>query len=69
MSVSCSVGVRLPGGRQKITLVMKTGSCGVSPWRDRPIACEHAVEELARAADEGLALNILIAARRFADAA
>ena len=51
-----------------MTLVMNTDSRGsLGRARDRPIGCEHAVEKLAGAADEGLALKVLIAARRFAD--
>ena len=59
-SCSAGVGVRLPGGRQKTVLVMKTRS-------SRPAAAEHLVEQLAGAADEGRALGVLLGARRLAD--
>ena len=38
IEVSCSVGVRLPGGRQNIVLVMKTDVPRSGDCRDRPMA-------------------------------
>ena len=64
--VSASVGVRLPGGRQKITLVMNTALSRSSRLARQADRGQHPVQELARRADEGLALDVLVAARRLA---
>ena len=66
MAVSASVGVRLPGGRQKIVLVMNTALSRILGVARQADGRQHAVEQLAGAADEGLALQILVAARRLA---
>ena len=55
------LGLRLPGGRQKTVLEMKTSA------RVEPDGGEHPVEKLAAGADEGQAAAVLLAARRLAD--
>ena len=59
-SCSAAVGVRLPGGRQKTVLVMKTRSV-------KPAAASMRVEQLAGAADERRAAQILLGPRSLAN--
>ncbi len=56
-ATSSGCGSRLFGGRLLSTLAMNTCS------RDKPDAAQHGVEQLARAADERLALPVFLGAR------
>ena len=59
--VSCGVGVRLPGGRHG-NHVGDVGLAAVEPDRG-----DHPVEQLAGTSDKRQALDVLVAAGRFAD--